>query len=166
MSLLWSYVDVIFFMLKTAYEMPISDWSSDVFSSDLLLAGQGSRGKTGAASRLLCEWHPSAGGSKSRAYPLLRGPAGGLQIHLLRCSARHAAQMLSRRREGRQRRRDRPQEGRLRHAGALRRRQTRVGLSVGRVRALPRYRKIGRTQSRGSAWHEGVVWWGCVYRKK
>src|SRR3546814_4960776 len=29
-----------FFKQKTAYEMRISDWSSDVCSSDLLLAGQ------------------------------------------------------------------------------------------------------------------------------
>src|SRR3546814_4678626 len=34
---LWSFVDVFFFFKqKTAYEMRISDWSSDVCSSDLL----------------------------------------------------------------------------------------------------------------------------------
>src|SRR3546814_3592475 len=31
-----SAYDVVFFRQKTAYEMRISDWSSDVFSSDLL----------------------------------------------------------------------------------------------------------------------------------
>src|SRR3546814_2079798 len=34
MSLVW-FVDVFFFKQKTAYEMRISDWSSDVCSSDL-----------------------------------------------------------------------------------------------------------------------------------
>src|SRR3546814_4993322 len=33
---------VFFFKQKTAYEMRISDWSSDVCSSDLLVAGGGS----------------------------------------------------------------------------------------------------------------------------
>src|SRR3546814_7745950 len=34
---LWGlFVDFMFFKLKTAYEMRISDWSSDVCSSDLL----------------------------------------------------------------------------------------------------------------------------------
>src|SRR3546814_9668963 len=32
----WSYLFVFFFKQKTAYEMRISDWSSDVCSSDLL----------------------------------------------------------------------------------------------------------------------------------
>src|SRR3546814_6127450 len=34
-------VVVLFFKQKTAYEMRISDWSSDVCSSDLLQAGDG-----------------------------------------------------------------------------------------------------------------------------
>src|SRR3546814_8764646 len=33
-----SYCDFFFFKQKTAYEMRISDWSSDVCSSDLLIA--------------------------------------------------------------------------------------------------------------------------------
>src|SRR3546814_11246737 len=33
------YVYVFFFKQKTAYEMRISDWSSDVCSSDLVIAG-------------------------------------------------------------------------------------------------------------------------------
>src|SRR3546814_8820216 len=34
------YTKIIFFKKKTAYEMRISDWSSDVCSSDLLARGQ------------------------------------------------------------------------------------------------------------------------------
>src|SRR3546814_6261314 len=34
-----------FFKQKTAYEMRISDWSSDVCSSDLLLPSQGQKGR-------------------------------------------------------------------------------------------------------------------------
>src|SRR3546814_1886673 len=34
--MLWSSLFVFFFKQKTAYEMRISDWSSDVCSSDLL----------------------------------------------------------------------------------------------------------------------------------
>src|SRR3546814_15559623 len=37
-----------FFKQKTAYEMRISDWSSDVCSSDLML--EGDAGQTGSAS--------------------------------------------------------------------------------------------------------------------
>src|SRR3546814_1615888 len=37
------YVDVFFFKQKTAYEMRISDWSSDVCSSDLMGKGSDSR---------------------------------------------------------------------------------------------------------------------------
>src|SRR3546814_9780685 len=33
----WCFIVVFFFKQKTAYEMRISDWSSDVCSSDLLL---------------------------------------------------------------------------------------------------------------------------------
>src|SRR3546814_10392363 len=39
---------VFFFKQKTAYEMRISDWSSDVCSSDLL-SGEGESGARGAA---------------------------------------------------------------------------------------------------------------------
>src|SRR3546814_10039820 len=34
--MIWVYCDVFVFKQKTAYEMRISDWSSDVCSSDLL----------------------------------------------------------------------------------------------------------------------------------
>src|SRR3546814_10644606 len=36
-SCLCYFIDVFFFKQKTAYEMRISDWSSDVCSSDLIL---------------------------------------------------------------------------------------------------------------------------------
>src|SRR3546814_2586460 len=45
-SILW--VLLFFFKQKTAYEMRISDWSSDVCSSDLLAWSQ--RGRHGGAS--------------------------------------------------------------------------------------------------------------------
>src|SRR3546814_4079219 len=41
-----------FFKRKTAYEMRISDWSSDVCSSDLLDAGRGRRAAHDPAHRL------------------------------------------------------------------------------------------------------------------
>src|SRR3546814_1781253 len=36
LSFLWFYLFFFFFKQKTAYEMRISDWSSDVCSSDLI----------------------------------------------------------------------------------------------------------------------------------
>src|SRR3546814_6107662 len=43
-AFVWVVSDSFFFFKqKTAYEMRISDWSSDVCSSDLLAAGEGSR---------------------------------------------------------------------------------------------------------------------------
>src|SRR3546814_1890135 len=36
-SVIWIFCSVFFFKQKTAYEMRISDWSSDVCSSDLLI---------------------------------------------------------------------------------------------------------------------------------
>src|SRR3546814_4424221 len=49
------YADIFFFKQKTAYEMRISDWSSDVCSSDLLraahLARAGRRGIAGGGQR-------------------------------------------------------------------------------------------------------------------
>src|SRR3546814_3936930 len=47
-------IDVVFFKQKTAYEMRISDWISDVCSSDL------------GESRQLC--HPGQGGRFCRAH--------------------------------------------------------------------------------------------------
>src|SRR3546814_3977226 len=37
--MMWCLVTVVFFKQKTAYEMRISDWSSDVCSSDLFELG-------------------------------------------------------------------------------------------------------------------------------
>src|SRR3546814_10604644 len=60
-----------FFKQKTAYEMRISDWSSDVCSSDLaaLFAGREPcrRGGAGrAGGRAACEFHGFPGGSGGR----------------------------------------------------------------------------------------------------
>src|SRR3546814_1089336 len=61
---------VFFFKQKTAYEMRISDWSSDVCSSDLPLGGSGAqpvrRGDHGPG-------HPRARG----AHPRCDGVGGG-----------------------------------------------------------------------------------------
>src|SRR3546814_10576451 len=40
----WCFVAVFVFKQKTAYEMRISDWSSDVCSSDLVCIGRPGRG--------------------------------------------------------------------------------------------------------------------------
>src|SRR3546814_1392234 len=48
MSIAWMYVSssfLFFFKQKTAYEMRISDWSSDVCSSDLAVARTGTAGR-------------------------------------------------------------------------------------------------------------------------
>src|SRR3546814_8013596 len=52
---------VFFFKQKTAYEMRISDWSSDVCSSDLLAAGQGSAVGLRAADRARTDFGHVAG---------------------------------------------------------------------------------------------------------
>src|SRR3546814_6446081 len=46
------YISFFFFKQKTAYEMRISDWSSDVCSSDLLAAGHHGRVSFGHAKLL------------------------------------------------------------------------------------------------------------------
>src|SRR3546814_1280488 len=43
----WMLFLFFFFKQKTAYEMRISDWSSDVCSSDLRYVGEGERHRTG-----------------------------------------------------------------------------------------------------------------------
>src|SRR3546814_2213844 len=63
-----------FFKQKTAYEMRISDWSSDVCSSDLLCGGGAGRGADGGqAGRGSDARSAQAGRDRARA------PAGGLQ---------------------------------------------------------------------------------------
>src|SRR3546814_8516955 len=47
-----THVIVFFFKQKTAYEMRISDWSSDVCSSDLVLTGYYQDTKVGAYNRV------------------------------------------------------------------------------------------------------------------
>src|SRR3546814_5339200 len=61
------FVDIFFFKQKTAYEMRISDWSSDVCSSDLLSLSQ----KVPTAILIL-----------SRAYRLLPHLVGRVQTKL------------------------------------------------------------------------------------
>src|SRR3546814_2416303 len=63
---------VFFFKQKTAYEMRISDWSSDVCSSDLLLS--------------YMEWHSQRGSSYPRIpfWQLLEDPWGMLAKVMLR----------------------------------------------------------------------------------
>src|SRR3546814_5079736 len=73
MSVLWCMEWFFFFKQKTAYEMRISDWSSDVCSSDLLFIGAFTRsaqtayalsnlGRRGGAVTVL-------GGPHARCYP-------------------------------------------------------------------------------------------------
>src|SRR3546814_5310848 len=45
-----SIIGVFFFKQKTAYEMRISDWSSDVCSSDLMATSSSSPSSTGSAA--------------------------------------------------------------------------------------------------------------------
>src|SRR3546814_10885951 len=47
----WSNLCFFLFKQKTAYEMRISDWSSDVCSSDLMLALGGVRHLTGGSKK-------------------------------------------------------------------------------------------------------------------
>src|SRR3546814_3084794 len=73
-----------FFKQKTAYEMRISDWSSDVCSSDLCAT----RGLAAVACDLaadrMTEWHASASGLQSKA---LAVPVDGFMGHLGRILA-------------------------------------------------------------------------------
>src|SRR3546814_7897966 len=50
-SLYFSVFCIFFFKQKTAYEMRISDWSSDVCSSDLCLRQRAERSPTGTTGR-------------------------------------------------------------------------------------------------------------------
>src|SRR3546814_3787098 len=63
--------EFFFFKQKTAYEMRISDWSSDVCSSDLLCRHRRRRGADRAridrARRILCSLHPAKRGLKMEA---------------------------------------------------------------------------------------------------
>src|SRR3546814_9406590 len=70
-----------FFKQKTAYEMRISDWSSDVCSSDLLVESAQKRRRCDAGSvDRLTEFQHGRGGCARRAgpriLPVYRGDAG------------------------------------------------------------------------------------------
>src|SRR3546814_1708962 len=52
---LWLLI-FFFFKQKTAYEMRISDWSSDVCSSDLTVWGRGRWQVTGMLAAARCRW--------------------------------------------------------------------------------------------------------------
>src|SRR3546814_2578527 len=64
-----------FFKQKTAYEMRISDWSSDVCSSDLIALNQGSA----MTEPVLARFFDGAGGSILRDDMIL-APGAGEQI--------------------------------------------------------------------------------------
>src|SRR3546814_1187697 len=49
-----------FFNQKTAYEMRISDWSSDVCSSDLVGSARGAAAVDGRSPRIEVDQHPAA----------------------------------------------------------------------------------------------------------
>src|SRR3546814_9642966 len=66
---------VFFFKQKTADEMRISDWSSDVCSSDLLPEAGGRRGGDGDATLLLL-LHPVHGGIAVMGLAELMGDTG------------------------------------------------------------------------------------------
>src|SRR3546814_4408868 len=87
--LCWFYVSLcfvifFFFKQKTAYEMRISDWSSDVCSSDLLVGGDAvvRRGRdclvrpTAGSSAILPEFRRDLGavGNRRRVSRLIRRP--------------------------------------------------------------------------------------------
>src|SRR3546814_8159088 len=67
-QLCWLYIFIFFFKQKTAYEMRISDWSSDVCSSDLVARtpriapakkGAASPGAMSATGPANIGWRPS-----------------------------------------------------------------------------------------------------------
>src|SRR3546814_5789091 len=69
MLLLWVVCSVFFFKQKTAYEMRISDWSSDVCSSELRGLVQINEGAHGSKSNVLCDALLVDQISRSDTYP-------------------------------------------------------------------------------------------------
>src|SRR3546814_10111225 len=67
--LLWLIILLVFFFFKqkTAYEMRISDWSSDVCSSDLRPRSR--RGRRAATVRSRVDGRPDAGDGRVRSLP-------------------------------------------------------------------------------------------------
>src|SRR3546814_4456943 len=78
-------VYLFFFKQKTAYEMRISDWSSDVCSSDLLRAPAGRCPPSGARLAHTAPGH--AAPLPSRAH----GQAGGARVGIDALQQRHDA---------------------------------------------------------------------------
>src|SRR3546814_10069608 len=76
---MWVYMYFFFFKQKTAYEMRISDWSSDVCSSDLSAYSLGSLGKSGGsavAGGLSAVGQTAAGSAVKAAMSPLKNAAG------------------------------------------------------------------------------------------
>src|SRR3546814_9211686 len=75
---MWLVLLFFVFKQKTAYEMRISDWSSDVCSSDLVAARPTSRSSSGCSCKtIVC---PREGGGtvrRSNGVPPLREPTQG-----------------------------------------------------------------------------------------
>src|SRR3546814_9202963 len=73
------FVFIFFFKQKTAYEMRISDWSSDVCSSDLCPGRKGYRVRRGCQSCCCLEWLGGGGfgggvlGDRHHRPPALEG---------------------------------------------------------------------------------------------
>src|SRR3546814_9549173 len=76
---LWCLYLVVFFKQKTAYEMRISDWSSDVCSSDLADARAAAGDEDGVAAGLHCAspW----GGEKAKYSYTLQKKVGTPKCH-------------------------------------------------------------------------------------
>src|SRR3546814_2546164 len=96
---LWCLFCFFFFKQKTAYEMRISDWSSDVCSSDLRPTGPGGAAHGAAprlalhdlvphlVSRLPAGPHGHSGGAALEIHALVP-PAVGLRADIGRASCR------------------------------------------------------------------------------
>src|SRR3546814_11813041 len=71
-----------FFKQKTAYEMRISDWSSDVCSSDLVHGGRGERGGVVAAAAARRTADDPLPGRTAEHHALVRHVAGNTRLRL------------------------------------------------------------------------------------
>src|SRR3546814_9531424 len=89
------YVTFFFFKQKTAYEMRISDWSSDVCSSDLFFRRHGQNGNVAEVPlrRQPCERERHS----DEHFPLHNSPDDGASQHRLRLAESVAARSEERR---------------------------------------------------------------------
>src|SRR3546814_4776996 len=71
---------MLFFKQKTAYEMRISDWSSDVCSSDLVIAADGLADQPLRALHRAASEDDAAFGAMADLYPLAIGGEDDLMI--------------------------------------------------------------------------------------